>query len=379
MARKKERTSGNGRRRVRYAVIGLGHIAQAAVLPAFKHAGKNSRLAALVSGDAAKRRALSKRYDVDTAVDYDGFAGLLESGLVDAVYIALPNHLHRQYTEEAARHGIHVLCEKPMAPTEEDCESMIDACREHDVRLMIAYRLHFERGNMKAVKLLGDRRIGTPRYFTSEFSMRVKPGDIRLNPTALGGGPAYDIGVYCINAARYLFQCEPVEVLAATATGDDPRFRETHEAMSAVLRFPEERLATFTCSFGASDVSAYRVVGTKGDLVMEPAYEYAEGLTRRLTVNGKTTTRTYPKRDQFAPELIRFSEAILTRTDPEPSGHEGLADVRIIEALLRSAKDGESVRLEPFRQPERPSLAQELHKPPIRKPKLVHASSAGEE
>jgi glucose-fructose oxidoreductase len=219
-----------------------------------------------------------------------------------------------------------------------------------------------------------------PRYFNSSFSLRVKPGDIRLNPTEQGGGPVYDIGVYCINAARYLFQDEPTEVTALVATGPEPRFRETHETMSAVMRFPEERIAAFTCSFGATDVSAYRVVGTAGDLVMEPAYEYAEALKRRLTVDGDTKKKSFRKRDQFAPELVRFSEAVLAGTEPEPSGYEGLADVRIVEALLQSAREGRTIRLSategvrPY-----PDLAQELHRPAIRKPEEVHASGAGED
>lgn len=367
------------RRKVRYAVVGLGHIAQVAVLPAFAHARKNSRLTAIVSGDAEKRRALGEKYEVAHALDYGEYAGLLERGVVDAVYLALPNHLHREYAIAAAERGIHVLCEKPMAPTAEDCRAMIEACELHDVRLMVAYRLHFEKGNLSAVDLIERRTLGTPRYFNSSFSLRVKPGDIRLNPTAQGGGPVYDIGVYCINAARYLFQDEPTEVTAMMATGPEPRFRETHEALSAVMRFPDERIAAFTCSFGAADVSTYRVVGTSGDLVMEPAYEYAEPLKRWLTVDGEVRKKTFRKRDQFAPELIRFSEAVLSGTEPEPSGYEGLADVRIVEALLQSAREGRTIRLSPTENVRPyPDVSQELHRPAIAKPEEIHASGAGE-
>jgi predicted dehydrogenase len=365
-------------KKVRYAVVGLGHIAQVAVLPAFAHA-ENSELVALVSDDTEKLEKLGRRYKVKTRFSYDQFDECLRSGLVDAVYIALPNHLHREYTELAARAGVHVLVEKPMAVTEEDCRSMIQVTEENGVKLMVAYRLHFEEANLKAIDLVQSGRLGEPRLFDSVFTMTVKEGDIRLNPREMGGGTLYDIGIYCINAVRNLFGAEPMEVVAFSANNGDPRFLECEETTSAILRFPgRERLASFTCSFNAADISTYRVVGTKGDLVMDPAYEYADELKQRVTINGRTRERTFPKRDQFAPELVSFSECILTGAAPEPSGLEGLADVRVIRALYRSADTGQPVTLEPFSKEDRPSLDQELRRPPVRKPELVNTESPSE-
>jgi predicted dehydrogenase len=364
--------------KVRYAVVGLGHIAQVAVLPAFAHA-QNSELAALVSDDPEKLEKLGRRYKVKARFSYDRFDECLHSGVVDAVYIALPNHLHREYTERAARAGVHVLVEKPMAVTEEDCLAMIRATEENGVKLMVAYRLHFEEANLKAIDLVQGGRLGDVRLFDSVFTMTVKEGDIRLNPRELGGGTLYDIGIYCINAVRNLFGAEPMEVVAFSANNGDSRFFQCEEMTSAILRFPgRERLASFTCSFNAADVSTYQVVGTKGNLVMDPAYEYAEELKQRLTINGRTRERTFPKRDQFAPELVSFSECILTGATPEPSGVEGLADVRIIRALYRSADTGRPVTLEPFSKEDRPSLDQALTRPPVRKPELVNAESPSE-
>jgi predicted dehydrogenase len=365
-------------KKVRYAVVGLGHIAQVAVLPAFAHA-ENSELVAFVSDDTEKLEKLGRRYKVKTRFSYDQFDECLRSGLVDAVYIALPNHLHREYTELAARAGVHVLVEKPMAVTEDDCRSMIQVTEENGVKLMVAYRLHFEEANLKAIDLVQSGRLGEPRLFDSVFTMTVKEGDIRLNPREMGGGTLYDIGIYCINAVRNLFGAEPMEVVAFSANNGDPRFLECEETTSAILRFPgRERLASFTCSFNAADISTYRVVGTKGDLVMDPAYEYAEELKQRVTINGRTRERTFPKRDQFAPELVSFSECILTGAAPEPSGLEGLADVRVIRALYRSADTGQPVTLEPFSKEDRPSLDQELRRPPVRKPELVNTESPSE-
>jgi predicted dehydrogenase len=142
-----------------------------------------------------------------------------------------------------------------------------------------------------------------------------------------------------------------------------------------MLRFPDERVALFGCSFGTADASMYRVVGTEGDLTVDPAFEYAEGLAHRLTVKGRTTRRRYPKRDQFGAELLEFSDCIIEGRDPEPSGREGLADVRVIRALLRSARESRVVQLPPFRRRRRPEPEQEIRLPPVRKPREVAARS----
>jgi predicted dehydrogenase len=376
MARKSRRPAPRPRGKVRYAVVGLGHIAQRAVLPAFAHASRNSELAAFVSDDPAKLRTLGKRYGVSAGAryGYEQFEECLASG-IDAVYIALPNHLHREYTERAARAGVNVLCEKPMALTEKDCEAMIRAADKGGVKLMVAYRLHFEAANLSALQTVKSRAIGDPRLFDSVFTMQVQAGNIRLRRET-GGGTLWDIGIYCINAARYLFRDEPEEVFAYTARNGEKRFREVEEMTSAVLRFPKQRLAAFTCSFGAADVAAYQVVGTKGDVRVDPAYEYASGLTSVVTIDGKKRAREFAKHDQFAPELLHFSDCVLTGRDPQPGGREGLADVRIIRALYRSARIGRPVRLAAFKSPPRPTPAKEERRPPVRKPDLVHAKSA---
>src|SRR6266850_2503007 len=238
------RRSGS-RKHIRYAVVGLGHIAQTAVLPAFQHASKNSKLVALFSNDATKRKELARKYHVPVVGSYKEYDAFLRSGEIDAVFIAEPNSLHRDFAIRAARAGLHVLCEKPLAVTEEDCRKMMQACQQHQVKLMTAYRLHFEKANLEAIQIVQSGKLGEPRYFNSTFSMQVKPGNIRLRKK-MGGGTLYDIGIYCINAARYLFRAEPVEVFAFSAKNDDERFREVDEMTTAVLRFPDERLANFT-------------------------------------------------------------------------------------------------------------------------------------
>ena len=357
---------------IRYAVVGLGHIAQVAVLPAFAHARTNSKLVAIVSDDARKRRALARRYRLEHAYAYDQFEECLRH--VDAVYIALPNSMHAEYAVRAAQAGVHVLCEKPMAVTVEECDLMIAACRSNRVKLMVAYRLHFEEANLDAIDLVRKGRIGQPKYFSSSFSMRVRPGDIRLSAER-GGGTLYDIGVYCINAARYLFRAEPEEVMAISVNGGGAAFRDVDESTAAVLRFTDERLASFVTSFNAADVAEYRIVGTTGQLHVDPAYEYAEGLAYELTVGEKVTRKRLGKRDQFAPELQHFSDCIQRNRQPEPSGEEGRQDVRIVQALYQSAHTGRPVRLPPYRDRKWPSRRQLKVEPGIAKPRLVSVRS----
>jgi len=358
---------------VRYAVVGLGHIAQVAVLPAFAHARRNSRLVAVVSSDPTKRREITKRYRLEAAYSYEQFDDCLRE--VDAVYIALPNSMHAEYTVRAAKAGVHVLCEKPMAVTVQECQQMIAACRLGRVKLMVAYRLHFETINLAAMELARRGAFGDLKFFTSSFSMTVRRGDIRTK-REYGGGTLYDIGVYCINAARNLFRMEPTEVSAVSINSGLKSLAEIDETTAATLRFGDECIATFITSFNAADVAAYRIVGTKGQLHADPAYEYAEGLEYTVETDGKKTTKRAGKRDQFAPELLYFSDCILRDAQPEPSGEEGLQDVRIVEALYDSARKKRPVRIKPFRKTVRPTSRQRITRPGVRKPALIKVQSA---
>src|SRR3954469_234105 len=327
-------------RQVGYAVIGLGHIAQSAVLPAFAHA-RNSRIVALVSGDEEKRRKLSRKYHCD-AYDMRDLDDVLDRPDVDAVYIATPNDKHADLAVRCAKEGVHVLCEKPLGITEEECRRMIEAARENGIKLMTAYRLHFEPANLEVIKLVEQGRIGEPRFFSSSFAYQVKPGNIRTSAER-GGGAIWDLGVYCVNAARYLFRADPEEVFALRMDRpDDDRFEDIHEGMSVLLKFPDDRVAQFAVSFGAYEQDEYRIVGTKGSIVLDQAYEYAAPRTLSVAVGGKQTRRRFGVTDQFGAELVGFSRAVLNDAALEPDGDEGLRDVRIIVAILKSARENRS-------------------------------------
>jgi glucose-fructose oxidoreductase len=359
-------------RQVGYAVVGLGHFAQDAILPAFENS-ENSKLVALVSGDPEKAKELGERHKVPV-FGYDRFEECLALPEVEAVYIALPNTLHAEYAVRAAKAGVHVLCEKPLATSEAECREMIRECQESDVRLMTAYRLHFEQANLTAIEAVREGKIGDPRVFTSAFSFQINAPNIRIERDK-GGGVLWDIGVYCVNAARYLFRAEPVEVFAFCDKGADPRFAEVEETASVVMRFPEGKLASFTVSFGSEAVATYQLLGTTGTLKVDNAYEYKGEIRWELTSEGKTHKGKVPTRDQIAPELLAFSDSILEGTDPEPDGWEGLADVRIIAALYESARTGQAVKLAPFEKPQRPTKEQEERRPPSETPEYVNVES----
>jgi predicted dehydrogenase len=218
-------------------------------------------------------------------------------------------------------------------------------------------------------------RIGVPKFFNSSFGLTVRDGNIRTN-RALGGGTLYDIGVYCINAARHLFRSEPKEVVAVSVNSGKATLTGIDESTGGLLRFDGERLAAFVTSFNSTDVAAYRIVGTKGQIHVDPAYEYAQGLAYELTINGRTTRQRIGKRDQFAPQLLYFSDCIRRDRQPEPSGEEGLQDVRIVQALYESAETGKAVQVAPFRAAKQPSGRQRIRRPGVAKPDLVKVKSA---
>ncbi len=367
-------------KKIRYGIIGLGHIAQTAMLPAFQHAKSNSVLSALISDDPLKLKKIGAKYGVKKVYAYEDYEDCLTSGDIDAIYIATPNQTHRALAEQAAACGVHVLCEKPLALDETSCRSMISVAEKNSVKLMTGYRLHFETANLKATQLAHSGQLGDLKYFSSVFSMQVRDkNNIRLGPPHLGGGPLYDIGIYCINAARTLFRAEPVEVTALSGHTGDARFQHSDEMQSAIMRFPHGQLASFSISFGAADTATYDLVGTKARMRLDNAYDYALPHTMQIFKDDKVRTRTFAKKDQFAPELIYFSNCILKNRTPEPSGLEGLADVRVIEAIQKSLDSREPVHLNEAKAPRKsrwPSMRQAIARAPIRRPpKAVHAKA----
>ena len=332
--------------KVKYAVVGVGWISQEAFLPSV-HAVDNADVVALVSGNPEGARQLAEFHGIPDVVGYDDYDDLLASGKIDAVYIALPNSMHADYSVRASKAGVHALVEKPLAVTVEECEAMIKAAADADTLLMTAYRLHSEPGSVKVLELIANGEIGEPKHFASTFSFQSGDENHRLLAEHWGG-PLQDIGVYCLNAARHCLDGEPLSVSAMKVHGmGDPRFREVEGSMTVTMLFPREKLAQFLISFEGDDTDTIRVIGTEGEITVEQAFDFHFNPRVWLTKGRERVEIDIPETDHFAGQLAYFSDCILEGRRPVPDGEEGLADVRALLAIETAAKIGQAQHLEP--------------------------------
>lgn len=334
------------RRRIGYALVGLGSYA-ARIAAQFAHC-THSRIAALVSGDRAKALEWARRYDVpERAIhDYASFDRIADDPDIDAVYVLLPVSMHAEYTIRAAKAGKHVMCEKPMAVSSAECEAMIAACKRAGRKLMIGYRSRFEPHNREAIRLARSGALGRIRYFRSEHGFVAREPDAwRMKKAMSGGGSLMDIGIYALNAARYLTGEEPAAVSAFESTDRrDPRFREVEDMIAWTMEFPSGALAGCQTMYSANQNRIF-LAGDEGRLEMEPATQY-EG--NRLWTGGggrdrEVTPPPGPRPTQFAGQIDHFSDCILTGATPIVPGEEGLRDIRLIEAIYRAARTGQRV------------------------------------
>jgi glucose-fructose oxidoreductase len=331
-------------RQIGYAVVGAGELTRHALLPAFAAAGENSRLAAVVTGDRAEAQALAQEHHA-APYHFDEFRQCLNRDDVHAVYIALPNSLHCDYTVDAARAGKHVICDRPMAVTADECRRMIRTCQTNHVKLMVSYRLQFQPAFMKAFDLVRTGQLGTLKTFSSDVTLRIPSAEDPRLQRRLGGGSVYDLGIYAIASARMLLGFDAAQVMAMTSRSSRRYGGDVDESTVALIRFPDERLAHFHSSFGEEPACTLTVFGEEGWLRLSPAYRH--DVEARLTVSrqGRSEEMAFPASDQQAAELTYFSECVLADRQPEPSGIEGLQDIRIVEAIYRSARDGRPVTL----------------------------------
>jgi predicted dehydrogenase len=360
------------KKKVRYAIVGLGDIAQEAMIPGVEHTG-NSAITALVTGDPVKAGRLAERYGVAHTHSYEQYAEMLRSGNIDAIYLATPNWRHAEFAIPALAAGIHVLVEKPLETTAARCEQILEAQRASKAKLMVAYRLHFEPATVAAIERVRSGEVGEVRFFTSAFSQMIDPQNHRAR-NAEAAGPLFDMGPYPVNAVRNFFAAEPLEVVAFGTRHAGSGLGEFNDTVTASLRFPGDRLAQFVVSYYSSPVDMYTVVGTKGSLEVKPGFTYGESLAHTITVEGKSDNVSYKNTDQFGGELKYFSDCILHDIDPEPDAEEGLADVRVLEAMLRSLETGQPQRLEPFTRTRRIDPDQIVRLGPIKPPEPIRAS-----
>jgi predicted dehydrogenase len=337
-------------RKLGYAIVGLGYYGLQTILPQFVNC-EHSRVAALVSGDRTKALATAAKYDVPerSIYTYADFDRIRDNPDVDIVYVCLPNSMHAEYTIRAAKAGKHVMCEKPMAISVAECEAMIRACKTAGKKLMIGYRCHFEPFNLEAMRLAKSGAAGKIRYVRSEHGfVQSDPNKWRLKRAMAGGGSLMDMGIYSLQAARYMTGEEPIAVTARESTDRrDPRFREVEDMIEWTLEFPSGAIAGCQSMYSANQ-NHILLMGDKGRVELEPATRY-DGNKMWTGRDGRETAITSPPpgpgKTQFAGQLDHLAECILDGREPIVSGEEGLRDMRIVEAIYRSAREGRTVKL----------------------------------
>ena len=335
-------------KRLGWAIVGLGSLAINQILPAFDKCEK-SKVTALVSGHPGKANKLAQRYGVSpkNIYNYQNYDSIRDNPEVDVLYVVLPNGMHAEYTVRGLSSGKHVLTEKPMANTPAECQQMIDAGRKAGRKLMVAYRCRYEPYNREAIRIARSGELGPTKVILADNGWKIgDPSQWRLNKILAGGGSLMDIGIYALQAARYLSGEEPVEVNAVMYnTPGDPRFKEVEETINFQLRFPSGILANCTSSYGYAWQSHYRVVGTEGWLEMDPATVYS-GLRMRVHLGEVMEERSLPVRDHFALEMDHMSECVMENKEPLTPGEEGLRDLKVMMAIYEAAKTEKMLKLQ---------------------------------
>jgi predicted dehydrogenase len=330
-----------------WAIVGLGSLAIHQILPAFAKCEK-SKVVALVSGHPDKADKLALRYNVTpkNIYNYENYDTLKDNPEIDVIYIVLPNSMHAEYTIRGAQAGKHVLSEKPMAVSPAECQQMIDAAKKADRKLMVAYRCRYEPFNMEMIRMARSREFGPVKVIIADHGFNIgDPSQWRLKQSLSGGGCLMDIGIYSLQAARYITGEEPTEVTAQTyTTPNDPRFKEVEETINFQLRFPSGALANCTSSYGYKDQNHYRVVCSDGWFELEPATIYS-GLHMRIFRNNTLEEPRITPRDHFALEMDHMSDCVMNNKVPLTAGEEGLRDLKIMTAIYDSAKNNKTVRL----------------------------------
>jgi len=338
-------------KRVRFALVGLGHLTLEEILPAFA-LSHSSRVTALVSGHKDKAQKVADMYNIDqkNIYSYETYDQIANNPDIDAVYIVLPNSMHCEYTIRAAKAGKHVLCEKPMATSVKDCQTMIDACKENNRKLMIAYRIQYEPTNSYIRKLVREKTYGAVKMIEATNGQNQgDPNQWRQKKSLAGGGALPDIGIYCLNTIRAMLGEEPSQVFASTySTPNDPRFAEVEENIAFQLRFPSGVLANCGAGYGYHESRQYRVFAERAWFGMDPAFSY-DGLAMQLSeAKGKIELYQQPKlaqKNQFALEMDHMADCIMNDKEPHTPGEEGLKDQKIMEALYQSAAENKPILL----------------------------------
>ncbi|MFZ3333274.1 MAG: Gfo/Idh/MocA family oxidoreductase [Candidatus Acidiferrales bacterium] len=335
------------RKRIGFAVVGMGKIAQGSVLPAFANS-KHAKLVALVSRDRKKATRLARKFRAGSVYTNDEYAACLANPEVSTLYIATPPGDHAHLTIQAAQAGKHVLCEKPLAATAEQSAAMVQACRKNGRLLMTAYRKYYEPSTLYLKQLIQSGKLGRIDVIHTAFSELYSPSVSQswlVDPKLAGGGPLIDLGVYCVNTSRWLVDENPSEAAAQSWVHDAARFQEVEEGISFRLWFPSGLVVHGSSTYGAALSSFIFVQGTKGWASLAPVFPFDED--RHLTgkIAEREFARTFKVIDEFAIEIDALATAIQNKRSVEADGIEGHRDMIILEAIYESARTQRTVTI----------------------------------
>ncbi|MEO8616517.1 MAG: Gfo/Idh/MocA family oxidoreductase [Luteolibacter sp.] len=322
-----------------WALVGLGSLSTRQIAPALLKSN-HSQLAAVVTGTPEKGVKWREKYGLaeDKVYSYETFDKIIDDPSIDVVYIVLPNSMHHEFTIRAAKAGKHVFCEKPMANSAKECREMIAACEAAKRQLGIGYRCQFEPHHREAMRFAREQVFGPLQHVDAGFGFAIDdPTQWRLRKKLAGGGALMDVGIYALQACRYLAGDEPVEVAALETKTDPVKFAEVDETINWMMKFPSGMTANCLTTYHFSGREDFTAYGTKGRFGMKPCFGYSNhtGWTSDPKI-----TLAFPQTDHFVNEMDAFSLAIIEGKPFEPSGKEGLRDLLVIEAIYRSIASG---------------------------------------
>lgn len=330
-------------RKLGVALVGLGSLSTHQIAPALQNT-QFCRLAGVVSGTPSKIQAWQEKYRIPAShcYSYAEFDRIRDNPDIDIVYVVLPNSMHAEYTIRAAKAGKHVYCEKPMANSVRECEQMIAACRDAKRKLGIGYRCQFTPHHLAMIRMSRTEEFGPLRMVEAAFGFKIgDPNQWRLRKALAGGGALMDVGIYAIQGMRDLTGEEPAEVQAFETKTDRTKFAEVDETITWEFKFPGGAIAHGATTYAFNGMNYLRGLARDGWFELAPnAYGYTglEGRTSRGPIN-------LPQVDHFGAELDDFAECILKNRPTRVPGEEGLADLKVVEAIYRSIAEGRAVKV----------------------------------
>jgi predicted dehydrogenase len=330
-------------RKLGFALAGLGSLSTHQLAPALQKTNF-CKLTGIVTGHPAKAEAWKAQYNIPdkNIYNYDNMETMADNPDIDVVYVVTPNGLHAEHTIKAAKAGKHVLCEKPMEVSVEKCQQMIDACQAAGRRLAVGYRLHFDPNHLECVRLAREKVFGGVKMIEAGFGFRIgDPSQWRLNRALSGGGPLMDVGIYALQATRYLTGEEPILVSAVATNTDLAKFKDIEETITWQLKFPSGIIGESSCTYTFGGVDRFTVFAENGWFGLDPAYNY-RGLQGRRS-DGQWTA--FGPMDQFAAEMDSFAQSILSNQPAKIPGEEGLRDLKIMMSIYEAARTGKTISL----------------------------------